>query len=114
MKKCWDTDPSKRPTIIELRDIISQWLICVNEYYEVNSISNKNTRFIKVSSDIVYQFRNDAYEFIEAKALAHEQVDTSNIQFHPQACYTCRAITEISDQKDFGSLESCAIKDEEE
>ncbi|RIA80653.1 kinase-like domain-containing protein [Glomus cerebriforme] len=112
MKKCWDTDPFKRPTIIELRDIISQWLICVNEYYKDNDSKNSEDKFVRINSDIDYQFRNNAYEFVEAnKDLAQEQVDTYIAQLHPQACYTSRILTEILDQKDFGSLESCMIKD---
>src|SRR5579871_3464251 len=35
MKKCWDSDPSKRPTIAALEHIISQWLRCINIYYKI-------------------------------------------------------------------------------
>ncbi|POG72233.1 kinase-like domain-containing protein, partial [Rhizophagus irregularis DAOM 181602=DAOM 197198] len=40
MKKCWDSDPSNRPTIIMLENIISEWIKCINEYYEVNGDVN--------------------------------------------------------------------------
>ncbi|POG77259.1 kinase-like domain-containing protein, partial [Rhizophagus irregularis DAOM 181602=DAOM 197198] len=36
MKKCWDLDPSNRPTIIMLEYTISEWIRCINEYYEIN------------------------------------------------------------------------------
>ncbi|RIA94322.1 hypothetical protein C1645_818127 [Glomus cerebriforme] len=34
MKKYWGSGSFKRPAIIKLENIISQWLRCVNEYYE--------------------------------------------------------------------------------
>ncbi|RIA90145.1 kinase-like domain-containing protein [Glomus cerebriforme] len=43
MEKCWDTDSSKRPTIINLENIISQWLRCVNEHYNLNNENDNIT-----------------------------------------------------------------------
>ncbi|POG73412.1 kinase-like domain-containing protein, partial [Rhizophagus irregularis DAOM 181602=DAOM 197198] len=40
MKKCWDSDPSNRPTITMLENIISEWIKCINEYYKINSDRN--------------------------------------------------------------------------
>ncbi|RIA84048.1 hypothetical protein C1645_880160 [Glomus cerebriforme] len=97
MKKCWDSDSEKRPNITDIEIVISQWLKCVNEYYELNNDKNENTLEV---SDIDDQSRNDMYEFIRAnETLTQEQIDTSIIQFHPQAYYTSRLLTEILDQK---------------
>ncbi|POG58336.1 kinase-like domain-containing protein, partial [Rhizophagus irregularis DAOM 181602=DAOM 197198] len=40
MKKCWDLNPSNRPTIIMLENIISEWIRCINKYYEINRDGN--------------------------------------------------------------------------
>ncbi|POG61517.1 kinase-like domain-containing protein, partial [Rhizophagus irregularis DAOM 181602=DAOM 197198] len=44
MKKCWDLNPSNRPTIIMLENIISEWVGCINKYYEINK--NGNYKFL--------------------------------------------------------------------
>ncbi|POG67069.1 kinase-like domain-containing protein, partial [Rhizophagus irregularis DAOM 181602=DAOM 197198] len=36
MKKCWDSNPSNRPTIRMLENIISEWISCISEYYSIN------------------------------------------------------------------------------
>ncbi|RIA80256.1 hypothetical protein C1645_843085 [Glomus cerebriforme] len=103
MKKCWDSDAFKRPNIIDLEIIISQWLTCVNEYYRINGEKDKNTLVV---SDIDNQSRNDMYEFVRAnEALTQEQVDTPIIQFHSQAYYTSRLLTEILNQKNSECLD---------
>jgi len=33
MKKCWDPEPFRRPTIKILENTISEWLRCINDYY---------------------------------------------------------------------------------
>ncbi|RIA94422.1 hypothetical protein C1645_760189 [Glomus cerebriforme] len=78
MERCWNSDPSKRPTIVDLENIISQWLIYVNEYYKLN---DENEEVImEVSSNINNHFRSDMYEFVEAnKALVQGQINTSII-----------------------------------
>ncbi|POG68937.1 kinase-like domain-containing protein, partial [Rhizophagus irregularis DAOM 181602=DAOM 197198] len=40
MKKCWDSDPSNRPTIIMLENIISEWIRCIDKHYEINRDGN--------------------------------------------------------------------------
>jgi serine/threonine protein kinase len=72
MKKCWDSDSSKRPTIGELEHIISQWLRYVKEYYEKNKGNDGHYRLINVAD----AFANDIDEFIKAnKALSQGQTD---------------------------------------
>ncbi|EXX71599.1 hypothetical protein RirG_077020 [Rhizophagus irregularis DAOM 197198w] len=49
MKKCWDSDPSNRPTIAILENVISEWIIYVNDIdvvdgnytFEVSDIDNQ-------------------------------------------------------------------------
>src|SRR6266496_3896181 len=77
MKKCWDSNPSNRPTIIMLENIISEWIRCINEYYRLNRDGNHKY----VVSNINNQLKNDMFEFVEAnKALEQEQANTSIIQ----------------------------------
>ncbi|POG70721.1 kinase-like domain-containing protein, partial [Rhizophagus irregularis DAOM 181602=DAOM 197198] len=40
MKKCWDTNPSNRPNIIMLENIISEWVRSINKFYETNRDDN--------------------------------------------------------------------------
>ncbi|PKY21450.1 hypothetical protein RhiirB3_409432, partial [Rhizophagus irregularis] len=90
MKKCWDSDPSKRPNIVIIENTISEWLRCINEYYKLNGENDY------VVSDIDNKLRNDLYEFIKAnRVLTQEQANISVLQTYPQACYTSRLFTEI-------------------
>ncbi|GBC41295.1 kinase-like domain-containing protein [Rhizophagus irregularis DAOM 181602=DAOM 197198] len=92
MKKCWDLNPSNRPTITMLENIISEWIRCINEYYEINR--DGNYKYLVPITD--NQLKNDMEEFVEAdKALLQEQANAFIIQSHPQAYYTSRKLTEI-------------------
>ncbi|POG66267.1 hypothetical protein GLOIN_2v1780764 [Rhizophagus irregularis DAOM 181602=DAOM 197198] len=88
MKKCWDSNPSNRPTIIMLENIITEWIRCINEFYETNRDGNYNYRVPGISNHL----KNDIFEFVKA-ALVQEQANTSIIQFHPQAYYISRNVT---------------------
>ncbi|RIA83385.1 hypothetical protein C1645_833896 [Glomus cerebriforme] len=98
MEKCWDSDPFKRPTIIDLKNIISQWLRCINEYYRLN---NENEEIYQVGTEFDSKSKSDMFEFVEANdALMQKQVSTSNTsitQFHSQVCYTSHLFTESSE-----------------
>ncbi|GBC39401.2 kinase-like domain-containing protein [Rhizophagus irregularis DAOM 181602=DAOM 197198] len=62
MKKCWDEDPSNRPTVRMLENIISQWIDCVNEYYRIND--DENNIIIPNIDD--QQLKNDMLEYVKA------------------------------------------------
>ncbi|CAB5365937.1 unnamed protein product [Rhizophagus irregularis] len=92
MKKCWDSDPSKRPNIVIIENTISEWLRCINKYYKLNG--DDEPRYVVPNID--NQLKNDMYEFIEAnRVLTQEQTNISVSQTHPQAHYTSRLLTEI-------------------
>ncbi|RIA98231.1 hypothetical protein C1645_750368 [Glomus cerebriforme] len=75
MERCWNSDPIKRPTIIDLENIISQWLRYINEYYKLNDEKDDNKHLEVVSDN--YQLRSDIYEFVNAnKAISQEQDNT--------------------------------------
>ncbi|RGB35243.1 kinase-like domain-containing protein, partial [Rhizophagus diaphanus] len=106
MKNCWDSNPSNRPTIRMLENIVSEWIRCVNKYYRINR--DGNYRF--EVSNIDNQLKNDMFEFVEAnKALVQKQTNISIAQNHSQAYYTSRKLTEILVQEDSECLE-CIIK----
>src|SRR6185437_7539696 len=76
MEKCWDSDPSNRPTIKMLENKISEWIRCINEYYRINR--DGNYRFMYPNID--GQLKDDMLEFVEAnKVLVQKQVNTSII-----------------------------------
>ncbi|RGB24741.1 kinase-like domain-containing protein [Rhizophagus diaphanus] len=62
MKKCWDSDPSSRPNITTLNDIITKWIECINCYYEIN---REGKRIFEVPN-INKKLKNDMREFVEA------------------------------------------------
>jgi serine/threonine protein kinase len=95
MKKCWDSDPSNRPTIIMLENIISEWCNCINEYYRINRDGN----YIFEVSNINGQLEDDMLEFVKAnEALGQKQAkSTSIIQSHSQAYFKSRKLSEILD-----------------
>ncbi|CAB4492590.1 unnamed protein product [Rhizophagus irregularis] len=96
MKKCWDSDPSNRPTIAILENVISEWIRYVNDIDVVGG------NYIFEVSDIDNQLKNDMLEFVKTnKTLEQEQANTSIIQSHPPAHYTSRNVTEeIEKSKD--------------
>ncbi|RIA83138.1 hypothetical protein C1645_861319 [Glomus cerebriforme] len=110
MKKCWDSDPSKRPTIIILENIISQWISCIDKYYLLNGL-NTDLESVTDVGNIDNQLRNDMNEFIKANnVISQEQANSSIIQFHPQEYYTSGSLTPISDQRNSDCLD-CIIDD---
>ena len=90
MKKCWDPEPSKRPTAKILEDIISEWL---------------------QSSSIMEEF---------IKTLEKKQANTSVIQSHPQAYYKSRLFEKVIETLDqgekivFSSKSDCIILNKSE
>ncbi|CAB4430774.1 unnamed protein product [Rhizophagus irregularis] len=76
MKKCWDSDPSNRPTITMLEDIISEWIRCINEYCRINRDGNYNYEVSNVDNKL----KVDMFEFIKAnKTLVQDQASASII-----------------------------------
>jgi serine/threonine protein kinase len=74
MKKCWDEDPLKRPSALEVLAIIQEWIISENEM-KIDGISIK---------DISEELKSNIMEFINSP-IGH---GTSATESHPQACYT--------------------------
>jgi serine/threonine protein kinase len=110
MKKCWDSDPSNRPTIIMLEKIISKWIGCINEYYRLN----RDGDYKYEVTDIDNQLRNDMLQFVKAdKILVQKQTNTTIIQSHSQAYYTSRKLSEFLVQKESEESQclECMIED---
>ncbi|POG70948.1 kinase-like domain-containing protein [Rhizophagus irregularis DAOM 181602=DAOM 197198] len=123
-EKCWDSNPSNRPTIMMLVNTISEWIECINEYYRLNRNGNYQFRVHAINN----QLTNDMFELVVAdKTSVQEQVNTSIMQSHLQAntsimqshsqvYYTSRKLTEILVQEYSVQEEStqgydCAIED---
>jgi serine/threonine protein kinase len=101
MKKCWDSDPSNRPTIIMLENVISEWIRCINEYYEVNRDGDYKFEV----SNVENQLENDMIDFVNAnEALVQKQANTSIIEFHSKAYYKSRKLTEILVQNETAKI----------
>jgi serine/threonine protein kinase len=99
MKKCWDSDPLNRPTIIMLENIISEWIRCISEYYSININGDGNYDFAVPNIDD--QLEDDMLEFVKAnEALVQKQTNTSIIPSHSQTYYKSRKLTEILDKSE--------------
>ncbi|GBB92463.1 hypothetical protein RclHR1_20090004 [Rhizophagus clarus] len=107
MKKCWDSNPSNRPTITELEHEISEWIGCISKFYEINRDGNEKYQVPDVNNKLY----DDMLEFVKANnTLAQEQTNISTIvQLHSQAYYTSRNITKILVKENSECLE-CIIK----
>ncbi|PKY24293.1 kinase-like protein [Rhizophagus irregularis] len=80
MKSCWDTDPNKRPSIIEIHNI-------VNGFESFNSFDNF-FNFIYKNSEIYDQFEAKRMELIQSKKIGPEKC-------HPGAIYTSRPLSAL-------------------
>ncbi|GES75100.1 kinase-like domain-containing protein [Rhizophagus clarus] len=99
MKKCWDSNPTNRPTVAELEYKISEWSKCINEYYKINRDENDE---IYIPKNIDSKLINDMLEFVEANnALVQEQDNIPIIQSHSQAYYTSGKHSESSDHSQY-------------
>ncbi|GBB93374.1 hypothetical protein RclHR1_21590004, partial [Rhizophagus clarus] len=106
MEKCWDPNPSYRPTIKELEYKISEWIRCINEHYKININITKDYECTKSNMD--NKIKDELLEFINAdNTLVKKQASVSNIQSHLQIDYTSYNFTKTSNN----SLESYMIKD---
>ncbi|GES94857.1 kinase-like domain-containing protein [Rhizophagus clarus] len=94
MEKCWDSNPSNRPTITELEYKISEWTRCINKYYSINQSGIYRYRV----SDIDNKLESDIFEFVKTNnALLQEQTNIPITQSHSQACYTSRRFAKSSE-----------------
>ena len=113
MKRCWDSDPFKRPNIISLENTISEWLRCINEYYKINSNNKSNLRY--EVSGINSQLRNDMEEFLKANEILMNEQASTIVQSHSQAYFTSRLLDFTKDVDKFLNLNSegfdCMITD---
>lgn len=73
MKKCWDEEPSKRPSAPEILKIIESWIF-LPDYMEIKDISK--------------ELKNNVMEFINAPIEFNKPI----IQPHPQAYSTSRLL----------------------
>ncbi|CAB4485650.1 unnamed protein product [Rhizophagus irregularis] len=90
-----------------LENIISEWIRCINKYYEINRDGN----YIYIVPITNNQLKNDMKEFVEAdQALLQGQANAYIMQSHPQAYYTSRKLTEILVQEESQGFD-CMIED---
>jgi serine/threonine protein kinase len=76
MKKCWNEDPLKRPSVSEVKYVIGNWI------------------FQPISNEINEELENNKMEFINAQ-IGHNNLTAEP---HPQACYTSRLLNFTSEK----------------
>jgi serine/threonine protein kinase len=81
MKKCWDSNPSKRPTINEIFSSVDNWYKLINEsYFKWDALTKE-----------FYQAEKKRLELIQSKILGPE----FSKNLHPKAIYTSRALSSL-------------------
>jgi len=85
MKRCWNPDPTKRPSVVEINNTIKRWM-GYKFIRNINEISDE-------------KLKNDIKEFWKADELflaqANNQIAIKNDPIrksHPQAYYTSRLL----------------------
>ncbi|PKB95234.1 hypothetical protein RhiirA5_437096 [Rhizophagus irregularis] len=79
MKKCWDSDPSKRPTIGKIRNSILDWPWPTTINFQFETIMQFE------------QAEKKRLELIQLKKLGPEFSEKP----HPKAIYTSRALSDL-------------------
>ncbi|PKC62926.1 kinase-like protein [Rhizophagus irregularis] len=74
MKKCWDEDPSKRPSASYILNIIKKWI----------------TRSVVINEEL----KSNIMEFINAPIKHNNQI----VESHPQVCYTSHLLDFTSEE----------------
>jgi serine/threonine protein kinase len=95
MKQCWDSVPSKRPTISQFQSFINKW------YYKIPSNNHIYPKF-RVEKDIIETFKQaekKRLELIQSKKLGPEFSQKS----HSKAIYTSRALSSLISNKSSSS-----------
>ncbi|CAB5366099.1 unnamed protein product [Rhizophagus irregularis] len=77
MKKCWNDDPLKRPTALEVKVIIGSWI------------------FHPYGDEINEELKSHIMEFINAP-IGHNNLAIA--EPHPQACYASRLLDFTSEK----------------
>ncbi|GBB88914.1 hypothetical protein RclHR1_31650001 [Rhizophagus clarus] len=110
MKKCWNENPLKRPSVSVVKDIIAGWIFC--DYESNNETSDNETSDNETSDNetskvfgdykISKELKSNVMEFINAPIGNNKRIT----EFHPQACYTShlldftsRKVNEILESK---------------
>ncbi|PKC66966.1 hypothetical protein RhiirA1_459035, partial [Rhizophagus irregularis] len=93
MKKCWNEDPSKRPSTLEVYDVICNWI------------------YRPHNNEVSEELKNNIMEFINAP-IGHNNLITES---HPKACYTSRLLDftskKLNEILESENLNDCVIKD---
>ncbi|UZO22432.1 uncharacterized protein OCT59_014795 [Rhizophagus irregularis] len=106
MKKCWDSSPSNRLTIIMLENNISKWIRCIYEYYEMNRDGN----YFYEEPNIDSQLKNGMLEFVKANntLVQNKQIILYRL-IHKNYYINCK-LTEILVQEEPQGFD-CRIED---
>ncbi|GES97110.1 kinase-like domain-containing protein [Rhizophagus clarus] len=93
MKKCWNEDPSKRPSASEVENIIRNWI------------------YRPSRNEINEELKDNIMEFIKAPIFYNKLADEQ----HPQACYTSRlhdfTSNELNEILESECLDDCLVND---
>ncbi|CAB5311749.1 unnamed protein product [Rhizophagus irregularis] len=101
MKACWNSEPTKRPTLKAIESTISEWLSFFNKYSITVDGIERMTMGVRFGGDTdtnISQVISTMREF--AKALEQKQSNTSTfaMQSHPTECnksYSFEVLDEI-------------------
>src|SRR5436190_1549139 len=108
MKKCWDPEPTERPTLKILENTISEW----HEFIYQNNVNEASALII--NDFVSYPNSSQLLDAFKEFTKVQKQADVSIIKSHPQAYHKSRLldftkkVNEILDQEEKDCLD-CAI-----
>ncbi|GES77306.1 kinase-like domain-containing protein [Rhizophagus clarus] len=119
MKKCWNENPLKRPSVSVVKNIIGAWIF---PDYESNNETSDNETSNNETSDnesseefsdykISKKLKSNIMEFINAPIGNNKRIT----EFHPQACYTSRSFNftsrKVNEILESGCLDYIVVDD---
>ena len=119
MRECWDSEPTKRPTLKFLEKTISEWLSCFDKCKIVKGSIITIDTIDTIGAEHITSINNSqALNIMKEfeKVSVQSQANSSIMQSHSQSYYTSRFLRKINEDEKaiFNSDSNYIIEDKSE